>query len=1211
MSKNIKRSISVLTSITTTVWLSGAAMLVPMAAGAAVIDGDLIRNPNAEGMAQLDIYIVKLVGDKKFKRLILSPHVFESYEHFDKNGNGNNWDDVMDVSQAVMDEYTTSDLVRTDGDTKVYRLNAADGADDGDKYWLDMTAEEFAVVFDSDAIYTINGTDVGGYTTGANVTDPSAVFPPALGGETGISQGTLTVSLAADTPASAIVVGNAARAPFTKVNLTANGGDVIVDSLVIQRGGLGQDAAFSSVAVILDTLGGDQLGNNVSFNATHQTTLNDDLTIPNGTTRSIYLVGNMGTIGATYAGEVPALTLYSMTLKGDATLNATLPITGNYMTLNGTITIGTATIANGSNNPSASTQNVGTENYIVSSVKVTAGAVEAVTVEKLVFTQDGSAGASDVKNIDLVNGNTGEVLATIEQPTSGTLTFTPNLTLGKGKNVNFDLRLDIANGSARTISYDIDEQTDIAVKGGTYGYYITPTYGTTARPYYNAPDTTVGNGSLRIEAMSITPTNIAENKTDVLLGKFKFVAKGEEVKITSIGWNTKITIGATASATTSDITNLTVYDANGVVLAGPMDPTYDASASSGVNTYGAATTTDTIVIPAGDNIYTVRGDLSGDFTADDTVQISILPRTVTARGMVTNNSITPTPASPVSSTVLTVKSSSLAMTVSSVPAAQTVVSGTPDYTFANFVFNATASGSDIKVTQILVTVHTDATTYPSLISDIDLFDGTTEILWDSYSESSNWNSTANNEATTTITLKSGELVIPAGTTKTIKVVADIGTGITSGDISLGLMQDSVVATDEDGNTVSETTTSGDGSAMTLSAGGTLNLDVLSDPVAALVVAGSEGVTVGKFSIQAKYEDININYLGVTASNENKKVSMAGDYQDITSLSLYKEGSTSVLGTVAVSAANATITPSTTLTIPKGETETYILKANFSVLGDTSAAASGETVTLTITGLDVTGASAGSSSVTVNGLDTNFSDFTLYKSVPTVTKLAFSGADVITSNGVVSLYKFKVTADAAGPIGLFKFTFGISTTTVNLCNTLTDLKDTTGYYLYMSDSEGTLGDIVSKGGVAEIGKDIYSTPGATIIEGQGSGRNEVLLETWFDKNDDQASSTDELLIITGGATKYFTLRGTISTGHDVTGDNEFISTVMAGDADFAINDTVRDADGVDGLDQNDFIWSDLNADRYTTSSATSTNMFFNGFRIPGMDNTSSTAQTISD
>ncbi|MFH1551664.1 MAG: SH3 domain-containing protein [bacterium] len=143
-----------------------------------LVDGDLIRNPNAEGMAQFDIYIVKLVGSKKFKRLILSPHVFESYEHFDKNGNGSPWDDVIDVNQATMNVYTISDLVRAVGDEKVYNLTPT--GDTGAKQWMNMTVAGFeSAGYDWDAIYEINTTDRDAYTTGTEITDGSATSEPS------------------------------------------------------------------------------------------------------------------------------------------------------------------------------------------------------------------------------------------------------------------------------------------------------------------------------------------------------------------------------------------------------------------------------------------------------------------------------------------------------------------------------------------------------------------------------------------------------------------------------------------------------------------------------------------------------------------------------------------------------------------------------------------------------------------------------------------------------------------------------------------------------------------------------------------------------------------------------------------------------------------------------------------------------------------------
>ena len=125
-----------------------------------IIDGDLIRNPNAEGIAQFDIYIVQLINNKKFKRLILSPKVFLSYGHLDPNN-------VIEVDQATMDSYVTSDLVRAVDDPKVYKLYPS--GDTGEKRWI-KTGEKFNTLgYDWDAIYTINQVDRDEYITGTSM----------------------------------------------------------------------------------------------------------------------------------------------------------------------------------------------------------------------------------------------------------------------------------------------------------------------------------------------------------------------------------------------------------------------------------------------------------------------------------------------------------------------------------------------------------------------------------------------------------------------------------------------------------------------------------------------------------------------------------------------------------------------------------------------------------------------------------------------------------------------------------------------------------------------------------------------------------------------------------------------------------------------------------------------------------------------------------
>ncbi len=131
-------------------------------------DGDLIRNPNAPGDEKFDVYIAKIIGEKKFKRLILSPHVFESYGHL-------SWDKIKDADQKTIDEFRTSDLVRcfdlergTD-DPKVYKLIPS--GDQGARRHLNLSPQEFeAQGYDWDSIYIINKIDRDVYAIGEDIT---------------------------------------------------------------------------------------------------------------------------------------------------------------------------------------------------------------------------------------------------------------------------------------------------------------------------------------------------------------------------------------------------------------------------------------------------------------------------------------------------------------------------------------------------------------------------------------------------------------------------------------------------------------------------------------------------------------------------------------------------------------------------------------------------------------------------------------------------------------------------------------------------------------------------------------------------------------------------------------------------------------------------------------------------------------------------------
>ena len=126
-----------------------------------ISDGDLIR---AQGT--VDVYIVKLIPAgagqeaKKFKRLILNPAIFNKYGHL-------KWENIKDVSQEIVNQYTTSNLVRAVEDKKVYALYPS--GDTGEKRWV-KTADDFLDLgYDWDAIYEINNFERDYYIPGEDL----------------------------------------------------------------------------------------------------------------------------------------------------------------------------------------------------------------------------------------------------------------------------------------------------------------------------------------------------------------------------------------------------------------------------------------------------------------------------------------------------------------------------------------------------------------------------------------------------------------------------------------------------------------------------------------------------------------------------------------------------------------------------------------------------------------------------------------------------------------------------------------------------------------------------------------------------------------------------------------------------------------------------------------------------------------------------------
>ncbi len=1021
------------------------------------------------------------------------------------------------------------------------------------------------------ALYgTCAGTTTGGTTTGDTTT---------TGGTTTVGTG-LTVSSVAQ-PAATLAVNSAANLPFTKVALTAStDGDITVNSILVERTGLAQDAVFSGV-VLLDE-NGNQIGIAKTLNSLHQATAGDSFVVKAGQTRTITIAGNMVADNSTRAGQVAYLSVVGVNTS--VNVSGALPITGAGHTINASLTIGSVAMSLGSLNPGSSqSKEIGTTGYTFTSVNVTAGSAEKVRLKSIRWNQSGSAASSDVANIKTYVDGTAYDVEVSSDGKYYTSNFSSGIVIDKGGFKEVSIKGDIAGGSGRGIDFDIYKTTDINIVGETYGYGITPPNGTdtsgtddgafhqSTNPWYDAYEVTVSTGSLNVQkASTVAAQNIAENVADQALGGFLVEAKGEQVSVANLIFNFLIVRTSGTTQGVNDITSITLVDENGNVVAGPVD-------GSGTGTGGTATFADTVTFPVGQHLFTLKGKIGTDFVNNDTVQASTTPSSnwTTVTGQTTGNSITPSPTSAVSANTMTVKSGSLAISVSPDPAAQTVVAG-GSFIFANYYFDATASGEDIRMSSVPLAYGVSGDGSATSLTSCALYDGSTKLT-----TGSNAVNPSAAGSSTSFTFDGTGLVVSKGIVKTISLNCDIA-GNASGKYMWGVDSAATFASTglTSGQSITPTATDSNGQLITLASGGsfTVTLDTGKSPSSKEAgVAGTTGNVMGVLKFHATNEAINISRvaLQITSASTSRN--------DIARLTLHDYDTGAQVGEAFFTTANnATSTLTSTFQVPKDSDKYMTIKVDLATIGTTGLGTQGHLVTVDYDGADSTGTrgtgvNSGTTIDTSSTADTAVNGLRLFKSLPTIAKVSVPTNTL--SNGTKSLLRFKITADTAGDVGLYKFTVQVSTTTAVITNL--------NAYAYSDSAFSTPVSGVNAGGK------MMNSDKATM---QNSTDINIIADL---------AGTATNIQIPAGQTRYFEVLATVASS----AAGASVSTQLQGDAaypqlaSFMGNVTLVDDEAGSN---DDFIWSP-NA---TTTSVNSNNDWTNGYNVTGLPGTNLTAEVLS-
>lgn len=1027
------------------------------------------------------------------------------------------------------------------------------------------------------------------------------VTPPPPG-PTPVGSG-LTVMAASDQPAASLAPESAARVPFTKVVFTASSdGDITVNSVTVERQGLLDDSAFAGIVLLDENM--VQVGLEKTLNASHRATLTEKFVVKAGQSRTMWVAGNMETDLDQESGQVGRVAVVAVD-AGSSTVNGTFPIVGNSMTVNSTLAIGSlASPTRGTIDPGAARTSleVGTKNFVGSAAKWTVGSAEPVIVEQVRWYQAGSAGTADVKNIRVVVKGVDYPAEASSDGRYYVARLGASVEVDKGGSIEVAVKMDIESGSDRTVNMDLQRRTDVVVKGKTYGYYITPANGSAdddstknegeflnVEPYYDGFSHTIAKGTLRLEKSNvISAGNVPVDVSNTSLGSFLIEAKGEPVQISSF----KLWFSLSSGEAGTQVDNVSVYDKNGAVVAGPKDLGSDTS----------VTFTDSWTVPVGANAYTIKGKLTTDFEDSDTVQATIDPDAdITAKGEVTGLTITPTPTSSTTANTMTVKRAALRVALSPIPASQNVVRGVSGFLFAKVQYDATDSGEDLRITSQVLGL-TPATASANELNNCVLFDGATQINTGGNVVNPD-ETAAGTEDALTFTIDT-ELIIPKGTTKEVDVKCNISNVPSAGDtFRIGLTStnsDSVVAGKSTGVSVTETETLNTGPTMTIKASGALSitLDASSPTTERYGISGKTDVMLGVLKVHATDEAIILDRIALTLSSSTASSSDLLNGRVTIWDGATKVGEAQFQGT----ATRATSTLTTSVTVPKDSDKVLTIKGDLGTLGTINDSATrGHLVSVNYDGeaVTTTRGNGESSGVTINpsaSADTAGVGVRLVRTAPTFERLSVPSNTL--ANGEMVLYRFKATADATHDLGLAKFTFRVSSTTV---------ATTTIFKLYAySDSGFSTGaygqNPPHSRNVDEVGENTW---GGVANDDLGSDEIAFFFNPVGNSSPSVDASTTEAVNVPAGASRYFELRGTVASA--TAGDS--IAVALLGDASFAQNTNLVDrqtADDVSDDAQNDFIWSP----NTTTTAATTTTDWLNGFQVSGLPTTEMTQQNFT-
>ncbi|MBT6691304.1 hypothetical protein HOB10_03160 [Candidatus Parcubacteria bacterium] len=1129
-------------------------------------------------------------------------------------------------------------------------------SDGTDTYYVDGTSKRIFV--DADA-FEANGlmadnvlevSDLSDYSDGSSIDGEEsdiAGFMPGEGtpGDPVIS-GSLSLSLASDTPNPGIYPSTASGLEMLKFKAKAGSDGAVLDGITIGHGGVGATTEFIKIYLYE---GESRLTSgktiNSSTNATEFNNLNIDFSA--NETKYLTVVADAGVSkSGTHLFSITAAELEA----GTATLGS---IVGNAISL-GTANAGEVVITEGSD---PSNGKVGEQDAELTSFTLTVDSIEDSSFERISLYHAGAVSRGDLTDLELYkNSKSAENLVAstsgLDSEDLAVFVLDTPVDLEKGQAVKFyvygDISGDAKSGSAETVNFYLDETSDLKVMGNNYNAPLgvdnydqsfnsstgSGTYNGGAAARYTTMYLEGSDVTLTTDGPSATNIDAGGNSADDINLLNFAIALTQEADLKSIQVELHaVTTDMDASDTTvtsNYITDVKIVNTDtGTTVWGPTDISSfsDIGNSAGVS----KTWTDTETLAAGTHNYKVTADFKNSSLDAGSKIYAVLGDKADGNTLIStavkstgNNTYLTSivPSSYTQGANMTLKGPALKATRATTPNSDDIVKGADGVTVANLIFSAEDSGADLKITSVKFSGYVDGWSRSVILTKDQT--GSTLAITDlvsyvrAYAEEADGSETLLGtkafNSSGEVTFSSIAWNIPAGETRNLRVAVDTNAGHTatvglttmdafavditdfSADVSAETSSGTALTAAQMGTATSDlpntATTAATGPKFAMYSAGTITVqDGADKPAVTLVTTGSSDVYYHQLEVYTAYEDLAISKMKFLASEK------AGNFASVKLTGKNTAGDTVSYTTDVDGSGYATFTGMDLKADDDGENIDMYVTLNTVTNG--ALVGSSATWDLQTTGFEANG---------VGGSNTNVASFTnsdaasaaLYvvKSKPV---FANAGSNGSLADGVNTLYKFTVTPAGEGKIAIKKLKFNVdasdaSGSTLNLHS----------FRLYKGTSCDTAID------TAFFTDGVYGTTTLSLLNtttaDYGDAAASVAVYMFFEGTSD-SSYTDasdyygELVVPTSGET--YCLKATVA--NSATNDSVVASIAeegqdTSGPTYGALAYDLADYDSLITIGtDSDIIWSDYSS---TTShqdslgSGTSSD-FFGGRYLPGL------------